>query len=120
MSKTTKPGKLPVRGLPVRRSATKMPADVKKSGGHSARAGSKQDAIIALLSQPRGATISVIMKATVWQQHSVRGFLAGVIRRKLGLTLESQKTGDERVYRIVAGKPSRSKSKTGNADRPAA
>jgi hypothetical protein len=44
------------------------------------------------------------MACTGWQPHSVRGFFAGVVRRKLALRLESEKTDGERVYRIVSGK----------------
>jgi hypothetical protein len=59
-----------------------------------------------MLRAPAGATIAAMMAATEWQQHSVRGFLAGVIRKKLGLNLVSEQTDKGRVYRIRDGKAS--------------
>ena len=71
--------------------------------------------MIKLLSRPEGATIPAIMKATGWQQHSVRGFFAGVINKKLGLALESEKAAGDRVYRIVAPKGAKSKPEVSEA-----
>ena len=61
----------------------------------------KQERMLTLLSRPEGATIAEMMEATQWQQHSVRGFLAGTVKRKLGFPLTSSKAaGDVRRYRV--------------------
>jgi hypothetical protein len=66
----------------------------------------KHARIIAMLRAPAGATIAAITAATKWQQHSVRGFLAGVVRKRLGLNLVSEQTDKGRIYRIKDGKAS--------------
>jgi hypothetical protein len=64
--------------------------------------GSKQSRVIALLQSPTGATIEAMMKATGWRQHSVRGFLAGVVRKRLKLKLGSKKVDGNRVCQIAS------------------
>jgi hypothetical protein len=86
------------------------PGSRKRSATVSSRSAAGPDTkharIIAMLRTPAGATIAALMMATDWQQHSVRGFLAGVVRKKLGLNLVSEQTGKGRVYRIKDGKAS--------------
>jgi hypothetical protein len=72
---------------------------IKTSSGRS-NPDSKQDRVIALLRQARGATLDILVKATGWQKHSVRGFLAGTVRKKLKLPLLSEKIDGIRTYRI--------------------
>ncbi len=83
---------------PVSTRANIMPAP---SSGPSQRA-TKQNACLRLLARPDGATIEDLKSATGWQTHSIRGFLAGTVKKKLGLTLVSSKAeGDLRRYRVV-------------------
>jgi hypothetical protein len=100
MSKTAK--KRPSASSATRASAARSPTpsdpDAQKSGP-----GSKQSRIIAMLQSPSGTTIAAMTKATGWQQHSVRGFLAGVVRKRLKLKLGSKKVDGNRVYRIAGG-----------------
>jgi Protein of unknown function (DUF3489) len=67
----------------------------------------KQSRAIALLRSGKGATIDALMKTTGWQQHSVRGFLAGIVRKRLKLDLQSEVVGGRRFYRVTdSGTPS--------------
>jgi len=94
----------------VRAKATTRSSDQVKSN-------SKQDKILALLQRPKGATLDILVKETQWQKHSVRGFLAGTVRKKLKLPLISEKIDGIRTYRI--GRRKAAKTKTAQAGRKA-
>jgi hypothetical protein len=106
----TKPNSKPKAATRSNARKTAKPGSRKRLVPASSKLGSRPDTkhsrIVAMLRAPAGATIAAIMAATDWQQHSVRGFLAGVVRKKLGLNLTSEQTDKGRVYRIKDGKAS--------------
>ena len=92
--------------VPVAKPAQTTAGDVK---GRKGDPGSKQSRVIAMLQSPTGATIAAMMKATGWQQHSVRGFLAGVVRKRLKLKLASKKVDGTRIYQIASADSGKSR-----------
>jgi Protein of unknown function (DUF3489) len=97
----------------AKQSGTKKTAAVSakapKAPSDRAKPNSKRDRIVALLQRPKGATLDALVKETQWQKHSVRGFLAGTVRKKLKLPLLSEKIDGVRAYRIGRGKAAKSK-----------
>ena len=86
------------------KSRNKTPTGAKKAkGGKRARQNTKTAIVLDLLKRPGGATARELMEATGWQPHSVRGFLSGTIRKKMGLVLVSTKAEDgDRTYSVRA------------------
>jgi len=98
MSKSTQKQRIS-KALAGETKQPQQPADAAEMSRASRN--SKQSSVLAMLRSPTGATIAAITKLTGWQQHSVRGFLAGVVRKRLKLKLVSDKLAHNRVYRIV-------------------
>ena len=85
-------------------TATKIRAKAWKPNAVQPKPTTKIDLMVAALRAPKGVSIKRLMDITGWQMHSVRGALAGPLKKKRGLTVSSTKVKDERVYRIEGGK----------------
>lgn len=108
MPKSTK--KRPPASTKAGEAAKPPSKSVKKQAASKTVPPSKQSRVVMMLQSPQGATIDAMMKATGWQQHSVRGFLAGIIRKRMKLTLKSEKTDGKRIYRVTGGSKTASRS----------
>lgn len=93
----------PATQRPRKNASPAKAAMSSKQRNKSAPPSSKLDQIVAALRSPKGASISHLATLTGWQGHSVRGALAGSLKKR-GLKITSTRDGDERIYRIEGGK----------------
>jgi hypothetical protein len=127
----TDPNEVTAADVSAEAKSSERPSRAKRSGARKtaavsakatkapdpAKPDSKQDKLVALLHRPKGATLDALVKETQWQKHSVRGFLAGTVRKKLKLPLLSEKIDGVRTYRI--GTANAAKTKRTSAARKA-
>jgi hypothetical protein len=86
---------------PDARVSTAEPKEPPSARTRQPRTGTKQEMLIGMLKRPKGATVPEVVEATGWLPHSVRGAMAGALKKKLGLQISSEKVeGRGRVYRI--------------------
>lgn len=98
-SEAKKSGKVSAAGNPaIRRKSAKSPVNVVQNAPTPAVKTNKTEQCLTLINSADGATIEELQAATGWQAHSVRGFLAGTVKKKLGLNLDSKK-GENGVRR---------------------
>src|SRR6516162_8723332 len=101
VTKSARSGQATTAAEKPKSSKPKSKATAKALARPGNGSSSKQETVLSMLRHAKGTTVAAIMEATGWQPHSVRGFFAGVIKKKLKLTLNSEKVGKARIYRIA-------------------
>ncbi|MCU1326688.1 MAG: hypothetical protein JWN34_2058 [Bryobacterales bacterium] len=85
------------------KNAAMAEVDAPKPPARKTRGGTKTETVLALMKQTGGTSLKIIMEATGWQAHSVRGFISGTLTKKMGLSVVSAKgENGERTYTIKA------------------
>lgn len=100
--KRAKVAKLTFASSVLGHPTAKVAASAAAVKSNKADSATKQSRVLAMLRSPAGATIAAMMQATGWQRHSVRGFLAGVVRKRLKLNLTSKNVDGNRVYQVAS------------------